>query len=118
MRDLTELDAFRIRDERVLSVYDTVGDDKSGAFEIPFGGWMFTVIAAAGDGWDHVSVSTPRRCPSWNDMDFIKRRFFKDDEIAMQLHVAPKDHISNHPYTLHLWRPHDVAIPLPPKDFV
>lgn len=94
----------------------------SGAFMLRFyeGGPRFAVIASNGDGWDHVSVSTEGRCPTWEEMDRIKRLFFKHDEVAMQLHVAVSNHISCHPYTLHLWRPHGVkrAIPLPPLEFV
>lgn len=36
----------------------------------------------------------------------------------MQLHVDVSDHISVHPNCLHIWRPTDVAIPLPPKIMV
>ena len=51
-------------------------------------------------------------------MEFVKRKFFEDNETAMQLHVAIADHINMHPYTLHLWRPHNAEIPMPPKDAV
>jgi hypothetical protein len=73
------------------------------------------VIATAGEGWDHVSVSRANRCPNWPEMEQIKRLFFATVETAMQLHVPPSDHISVHPYCLHLWRPHDVEIPRPPS---
>jgi len=69
-------------------------------------------------GWDHVSVSRTSRCPNWPEMEFVKRKFFEDNETAMQLHVAIADHINMHPYTLHLWRPHNAEIPMPPKDAV
>jgi hypothetical protein len=118
MRDLSELDSFRVRDRQVVEHYGSVGDETCGVFRIPFGGRDFMCVASADEGWDHVSVSLPNRCPSYPEMDFIKRRFFKDDEVAMQLHVAVKDHISLHPYALHLWRPHDLSIPLPPGEFV
>lgn len=73
-------------------------------------------IAANGDGWDHVSVSTGAdRCPHWDEMERVKRLFFARHEVAMQLHVAPVDHISHHPHCLHIWRPHGMTIPLPPK---
>jgi hypothetical protein len=38
-------------------------------------------------------------------MAFVKRLFFRDDETAMQLHVPASDHVNQHPYCLHLWRP-------------
>jgi hypothetical protein len=51
-------------------------------------------------------------------MEYAKRTFFHPNEVAMQLHVAEDEHISIHPYVLHLWRPHDVKIPLPPRMMV
>ena len=72
------------------------------------------VVASWWFGWDHVSVSTKKRIPNWDEMEFVKRTFFRDDETAMQLHVPPSDHINCHPYCLHLWRPHGCDIPRPP----
>ena len=81
------------------------------------------IIASSGGGWDHVSISAENpdgtlRTPRWGEMEFAKRLFFKEDEVAMQLHVATKDHINLNPYVLHLWRPHHKKIPLPPKKYV
>lgn len=76
------------------------------------------IIASWGDDWDHVSVSLPDRCPTWEEMDKVKRAFFDRDELVMQIHPAEADHISMHPYCLHLWRPHRCSIPLPPKIMV
>ncbi len=74
----------------------------------------FTVVASWGEGWDHVSISLARRCPSWDEMEWIKKIFFKDDELVMQLHVPTGKHINVHPNCLHLWRPQDQEIPIPP----
>ena len=89
------------------------GDD-GGAFSIPFEGRKLYVIASSGLGWDHVSVSLQQRCPNWREMSFIKDLFWNESEVVMQLHVAKKDHINLHPYCLHLWKPLDQEIPLPP----
>ena len=53
-------------------------------------------------------------------MEYVAKLFFRDDEVAMQLHVPAKDHINNHPFVLHWWRPHSKLkrIPLPPKGYV
>lgn len=93
-------------------------DDEGGGFLVHDGKKWLKVIASFGDGWDHVSVSLPTRCPTWEEMEFVKRLFFNEDEVAYQLHVAPKDHINIHSYVLHMWRPQDVAIPLPPTYMV
>jgi hypothetical protein len=93
-------------------------DEVGGAFWVHCGKAHLKVIASDGGGWDHVSVSLPGRCPTWDEMEFIKRTFFRDDETAMQLHVPASEHIDIHPYCLHIWRPHDMPIPLPPSVFV
>ena len=68
--------------------------------------------------WDHVSVSRKNRVPNWAEMSHVHRLFFRDDEVAMQLHVPISQHINCHPFVLHLWRPHEGAIPLPPAFMV
>jgi len=117
MRRLRELKAYRARDwEKRMG---GKGDDFGGCFRVPLApGVELAVIASSLGGWDHLSVSTPHRCPTWAEMEHVKRLFFRPDEVAMQLHVATTDHISIHPNCLHIWRPHDVPIPLPPKEFV
>jgi hypothetical protein len=37
---------------------------------------------------------------------------------VMQLHPARVDYINFHPHCLHLWRPVDATIPLPPSCLV
>lgn len=105
--------------------------DSWGAFLIPFGLVNRTLIRtiasdgnfrAAGLGpeyaWEHVSVSFENRCPTWQEMDFVKDQFWLPDETVMQLHVPKHLHVNVHPYCLHLWRPLFTAIPLPPSDTV
>jgi hypothetical protein len=115
MRNLMLLEAYRDR-EAELDIYGAHGDSTCGCFAIPspIDGQKLGVIASAGGGWDHVSVSRSNRCPNWPEMEFVKRHFFKEDETAMQLHVPPSEHINMHPYALHLWRPQNVEIPRPP----
>ena len=67
MKDLTQLDAYRQRTPRVLEMYGSYGDEGNGVFSLPSprGGGALLCIASNGDGWDHVSVSLPNRCPNW-----------------------------------------------------
>ena len=120
MRNLHELDDYRVRSIEVLRIYGTAGDHANGMFHIPSatGRHVLCVIASDGEGWDHVSVSRERKIPSWTEMEQVKRLFFKDNECAMQLHVPVSSHISCHPRTLHLWRPHQFEIPRPPPHLV
>jgi len=121
MRDLTSLDHYRMRTPEVAQFFGgSFGDHKWGAFLVPSiaTGEPLKVLASVGMGWDHVSVSCQKRCPSWEEMEQVKRLFFRDSETAMQLHVPPADHINFHPYCLHLWRPLCRNIPRPPAALV
>lgn len=97
-----------------------IGDETCGSFHVRLRkGWV-NVIASDYRGWEHVSVSLPHRCPTWSEMEQVKRLFFQDDETCMQLHVAVTDHISVHPNCLHIWRPKAPVpeIPVPPREFI
>lgn len=89
------------------------GDEQGGAFLVNVGTTIVKVIASNTEGWDHVSVSTDHRIPTWEEMDRVKRIFFRDDEYAFQLHLPPKNHINCHPYCLHIWRCQTQEVPLP-----
>lgn len=99
-----------------------LGDGNNGAFLVPFrsaaGFVELRCLASDGGGWDHVSVSLPDRCPTYEEMDAIKKLFWQDNETVMQLHVPTHLHVNYHPYCLHLWKPQGKRIPLPPPDFV
>ena len=124
MRDLRQFD--HLRDVQFeLDVYGQIGDSTAGVFWIDF---RLVVIASSADDWDHISVSRPDRCPTWEEMERVKRMFFEDNETAMQLHVPPAEHIpagvegrlhnsgsKRAQYCLHLWRPKNERIPRPPS---
>lgn len=117
MRNLNDLDRHRVRSGPLIArAGGYTGDDTCGAFQIasPVDGGVLRVIAANADGWDHVSVSRKDRTPTWEEMEHIKRRFFKEDELVLQFHVPVKKHINFHSHCLHLWRSHDSDPLLPP----
>jgi hypothetical protein len=64
--------------------------------------------------FEHVSVSTPSRCPTWDEMCFVKSLFWDDDDLVLQYHPRRSQYVNNHQYCLHLWRPIGVEIPEPP----
>lgn len=119
MKDLHTLDKYRVDMRRF---YGTMGDGGNGAFKIYVGGRSFFVIASDEGGWDHVSVSPCNRkrqaCPTWDEMCAIKDMFFEPEETVVQYHPPKSDYVNNHPYCLHLWRPHDKEMPRPPAIFV
>jgi hypothetical protein len=108
--------------------YESFPNDNYGAFAIPYKGMMLRVLASSGESgrlahghayaWDHVSVSLPNRCPNWLEMSYIKSLFWRDEETVMQLHVPVGDHRNLHETCLHLWKPLNERIPMPPADMV
>jgi hypothetical protein len=89
-----------------------------GAFLVPFKRegdlrqrqWLRVIASSGADqpaeyAFDHLSVSLSNRCPTWEEMDYIKRLFFKPEEVAYQLHMPrlrQHQHASLH--CLHIWR--------------
>lgn len=90
------------------------GDHEGGYFFLGDRGGL-RVVASNGGGWDHVSVSLQNRCPTWEEMELVKRLFFEDDECVMQLHPPIADYIDRCKTCLHLWSPQKEKIPMPPK---
>lgn len=84
-----------------------------GAFMMPFNGDMFTVVISDGMDWDHVSVSTPERTPTWSEMCYFKEVLFEDDECVVQYHPPKEKHVNNHAHCLHLWHPQKDELPMP-----
>ena len=69
-------------------------------------------------GWEHVSVSTSNRCPTWAELQQIKELFWADDETVVQFHPAKADYVNRHPYCLHLWRRVRRPFELPPRHLI
>ena len=112
----------RVEEGRVLTgEYGSKPGRHYGAFRI-FGpcGAKLLILADDGklNGWEHVSVSTPRRPPNWQEMCFVKDLFWDRTEAAMQLHPPEADYINNHPSCLHIFKPLNAAIPIPPSSLV
>lgn len=76
------------------------------------------VIVSDGDGWDHVSVSLPHRCPTWDEMCQIKDLCWDPEDCVIQYHPPRSAYVNNHPYCLHLWRNQTVDIIRPPAIMV
>ncbi len=69
-------------------------------------------------GWEHVSVSTRRRPPNWQEMCFVKDLFWEETECVIQFHPPRSEYVNNHPHCLHLWGRADGNIPTPPSILV
>ena len=65
-----------------------------------------------------VSPEKSKQTPRWEEMCKIKELFFEDDETVIQYIVAKKDNINVKENCLHLWKPTNQTVPMPPKCFV
>ena len=95
----------------------TKENDGHGFFFIPFKRDetpLKVLCAPKGGEWQHVSVSLPNRCPTWNEMNYIKDLFWNDDETVVQIHPPKSEHVNNHKFCLHLWKHRD-GHKLPPS---
>lgn len=93
-------------------------DGNNGAFVFIREGVRLCVIASDGGGYDHVSVRVirnPPRCPTWEEMCFVKDLFFHEEECVLQFHPPRKDYVNTHAYVLHLWKKQGVEVELPPS---
>jgi hypothetical protein len=122
--DWTEINRHRITKGPLAST-ENIG--RNGAFKMQRG--KFTLYAVATDGADanepgeefeHVSVHADSwkggmRCPTWEEMCWIKDLFWEPNEVVIQYHPAEKDYVNTHPHTLHLWKPLGVELPRPSK---
>jgi hypothetical protein len=77
----------------------------------------------AAHGWEHVSVSTPKKTPTWHEMSFVKDLFWDEFETVIQFHPPRAQWVNNHDYCLHLWRDPNWVAPgstfrLPPSYLV
>jgi hypothetical protein len=100
-------------------------DLRNGAFIIPRKNRNhLRVIVSDGTDWtacgfpppafEHVSVSLAYRCPTWDEMEYVKSLFWGDDETVIQYHVPRRQHVNFHPHCLHLWKPVGIVLPMPP----
>lgn len=114
MRINSEMEKYRLK----TGLFASEKEDLFGCFIMPYKNYEITIFVSCGTEeipWEHVSVSLKNRCPNWEEMSLIKDLFWDEDECVMQLHPPKYNYINNHPYCLHLWRPKNREIPLPPS---
>jgi len=83
----------------------TAADGNNGMFVIPYTKKnILRIIASDGMGWEHVSISLRKRCPTWAEMSYIKDLFWSHEDRVIQFHPPKSEYVNCHAYTLHLWR--------------
>ena len=93
----------------------------------PFGWFMIpspikenqyiAVQADAQTEWEHLSASCRNRCPTWEEMCYLKNLFWNEDECAVQYHPPKSDHVNLAKTCLHIWV-YRGDMPRPPSIFV
>ncbi len=117
---LHDLDQYRLHTRPSPHPYASPAGASFGSFAIPLEGSRRLIVVSSGrphegdGGWEHVSVSLPNRCPTWEEMCRVKRLFWKDDECVVQFHPPEAANINVHNYCLHLWRWLGGEFPMPP----
>lgn len=53
--------------------------------------------------WLHISVSHPRRYPTWEELRFVKDTFIGKDKEAVQIFPREQDYVNVHKNCFHLW---------------
>lgn len=112
--DIAEKGRVNGRDGRVSSHGDTYGEF---VLVHPSGSVLFVIAADGLDTrFDHVSVSVRKenRCPTWEEMCWVKGLFWEPEECVIQYHPPKSEYVNHHPFVLHMWKPLDVDIPRPP----
>ena len=86
------------------------------ACRIPFNGVKLAVIASLdtddkGITWEYVSVSLPKRPPTWDELKFIKMLLWEPEDEVMQFFPPQSEYVNAHKNCLHLWRPTHCKLP-------
>lgn len=92
----------------------TEADGNNGLFEWGTLNGRIRVICSDGGGWEHVSVSFEKRCPTWGEMCMVKDLFWSEEDCVIQYHPPKKDYVNYAPFCLHLWKPVGIPFPMPP----
>lgn len=115
---------YRLRNKSTLGSDSSYGNN--GFFIIPhhrIANYYYYCMASDGMGWQHVSISIKfvkgkqwkesGRCPTWEEMCYIKSVFWNEEETVIQYHPAKSEYVNCHSNCLHLWKPDNIEIPLP-----
>lgn len=120
-----ELEKYRVTNDPLSYSDESFGNN--GFFLLPKSGGFLKVQISDGLGWDHVSVSAwdtkfakngIPRIPTWSEMCRVKKLFFEPEETVVQFHPPESQYVNHCENCLHLWRPQETAIPLPPSHLV
>lgn len=78
------------------------------------------LVAPMESDWQHVSVSVQglNRCPTWEEMCFVKNLVWGQDVTVIQFHPKQSEYVNKHKYCLHMWKKSGIEYELPPSILV
>lgn len=65
------------------------------------------------DIWEFAAVEAEWRCPTWNEMKFVKDHLWAPEDVCLQLHPQQSRYINKSEFCLWIWRPIKLSIPQP-----
>lgn len=101
MKDLRELDPYRVKNPFVEAMLSLSNPRNSGIFEFKRNGADMYVIASIDGGNEHVSASFDDKTPSEQDMEWLGKQFFSPEELKAVYEGHPG---MPEAHTRHLWR--------------
>ena len=97
---------------------EAANDGMGGHYYDSISGRSLNFIFSYQLGWEHLSVSMPNRTPTWDMMCRMKDIFWNKDEVCVEYHPREEDYVNNHKHCLHIWRPTNEKLPIPPSILV
>lgn len=107
---------LKVEDFRqTTGAYASLPADKcNGLFNIKHNGRHFRALISDELNWEHVSVSSQKSAPTWNDMCFFKNLFWDTEDCVLQFHPPKECYVNIDSHCLHLWRHAFNEAQLPP----
>ncbi len=125
MKDLKKYEQYRVYDGSdllniIFGQYDMLESQKAYVFSKEKGDYYIQTLQTF--GWDHISLvvrtyyngKRVERIPGTSELEEVCEMFFGEDEPVVEVHPRREDYVNINPYTLHLWRPINEELPLPP----
>lgn len=97
---------------------ETENDGMGGRYYEKQSGKWLNFIFSYQLGWEHLSISMPNKTPSWEQMCIMKDIFWDKDECCVQYHPKEEDYVNMHQHCLHIWKPIEEKLPIPPSILV
>lgn len=114
------------RTRQTTGAYASKPGERAGVFIVPTP-WKTKIHCVLGTDdsgtWERVSAMAEQkrgdfRPPTWDEMQFVKRSFWADDELVVQFHPAGERFTGTVSSMLHLWHATEAAIPTPEADLL